>query len=122
MHVAIYVLEGHGMGHRPHNSGQLLAVNQLRKVSFHKFQDAPDDSCRSVFARHGEHSFTAHCGLEVSLPQDRVQVLLDKIGLPLFDNQHSPLTDTEALDFVVDQRIGDVEDVKRDFGIAKCVG
>ena len=61
-------------------------------------------------------------GLDIGLAQDGIEILLDEIGLAFFDDQDGALADAEAFDFVVDQRIGDVENVERDFAVAESVG
>jgi hypothetical protein len=48
--------------------------------------------------------------------------LLDEVGLAFFDQQDAALAQAKALELVVDQRIGDVEDVQRHLRLAKGIG
>jgi hypothetical protein len=51
-----------------------------------------------------------------------VQRLLEKVGLSLLDHQHRPLVGTERDQLVVDQRVGDVHNVERQWRGALRVG
>ena len=59
---------------------------------------------------------------EVGFAQDGVEVLLDEIGLAFLDHQHGALARAEPPDLVVDQRIGDVQNVERNLAVAERVG
>ena len=61
-------------------------------------------------------------GLQIRLAQNRVQVLLDKIGLPFFDHQHRAFAAAESLHFFVNQRIGYVQHVQRNLRVPECIG
>src|SRR3546814_8846809 len=48
--------------------------------------------------------------------------MLDEFGLPLLDHQHGAFPGAEVPYLIRDQRIGHVEDVDRQFGIAEGIG
>ena len=56
------------------------------------------------------------------LVQHRGEGLLDVVGLAFLDDQHRILALAEAQELVVDQRIGGVEHIERDVGVAVGVG
>ena len=59
--------------------------------------------------------------LNVGLAQDRIDILLDEIGLAFFDDKYRALAKAEVFDFFFDQRVGDIQDVVRDFAVAECI-
>jgi len=63
-----------------------------------------------------------HPHLRIGTPQNGVERLLDEFGLALLDHQNGTLAGTEAQDFGIDQRVGDVEDVERNLAVAERVG
>ena len=112
MHLAVHVLYRRRFGYRrPYNGWQVLAVDQMGCIFLHKSQDAPNDGRGRIFSRHWQHAFAANLGLRSGFAQDCVLVLLDKVGLSFLDDQYGSFADAEALHFVIDQRIGDIQDV-----------
>src|ERR1700722_5139028 len=123
MHLAIDVGQGRRLRlrWRTHYGRKVIAVDLLRSVLLNKLQDATDYGAGGVLAGHREHALAVNFGLNVGFAQDRVDVLFEEVGLAFFDDEDGTLTDTEAFDFVVDERVGDVENVERNFGVAEGV-
>ena len=61
-------------------------------------------------------------GLKIGVAQDHVEGLLDEFGLAFLDDHDSALAGAEADDFIIDQRIGDVENIQRHLGVADRIG
>ena len=108
-------------GCRARNRRKILAVDQLRRVHFDKFQHAFGDGCGGVFACHGQDVFAVNFRLDVGFAQNRIDILLDEIGLAFFDDKYRALAQAEVFDFFFDQRVGDVQNVVRDFAVAECI-
>ena len=102
-----------------HDRRQTLAVDQMDGVLLDKLQDSPNNRRGGVLTGHREHAFAVHFGLHVGFAQNRIHVLLDEVGLPFFDYQYTALANTEAFDLVIDQRIGNVQNVQGDFAVTK---
>ena len=94
-------------------TGSLAAKNARRPASM---------TSGGVFAGHRQHVLAGKRGVDVGAPQDRVDRLLDEIRLAFLDHQHRALADAERDQFVVDQRIGDVQDMERHARRAPNVG
>ena len=58
----------------------------------------------------------------VSAAQDRLDVLLDVVGLAFLNEQHSALALAELDHLVIDYRVGDIHDVERDLALAVDIG
>ena len=61
-------------------------------------------------------------GVQTCFVQDAVDVLLNEIGLPFFHHQQAALSFAKALEFIVHQRVGDVQHIQRNVGLAEVVG
>ena len=81
--------------------GKMLAVDQLRRVHLDEFQHALGDGRGGVFAGHRQHVFAVNFRLDVGLAQNRVDILLDEVGLAFFDHEHRALANAEVFDFFV---------------------
>ena len=95
---------------------------QLRRVLPDERPDAFQQDSASVFAAHGQHVFAVHPNVQVGLVQDAVDVLLDEVGLAFFHHQQAALARAKAFEFFVDQRVGDVQHIQRNVGLAEVVG
>ena len=80
--------------------------------------DALQHHPAGVLAGHRQHVLAVQPGLDVRAAQDGVQLLLDEIGLAFLDDQHRALAGAEAHHLGVHDRVGDVEHVQRDAGVA----
>ena len=74
-----------------------------------------------VFTRARQDALADDFGLQVRLAQGHVQTLLDVLGLAFLDDQYRLLAGAEANDFLIEQRIGDVEHVERQLGRAEGI-
>jgi hypothetical protein len=72
----------------------------------------------AVFARARQHFLADDPRLQVGTANERVELMLDELGLPLLDHQHRALARAEVAHLIRNQRIGDVEDVDRQRRIA----
>src|SRR6266436_2481586 len=122
MHLAVYVLKIYRLKRWAHHGGQVLVINEMVSILFNEFQNASNNRRRRIFSRHGQHAFATNRGRNVGLAQNCVQVLLDKIRLSFFDDKYSSLSAAKTLYLLIDQRIRDVQNIKRDFRIAEGIG
>ena len=56
--------------------------------------------------------------LQVRAQKDGGERLFDKLGLAFLDHQDSFFTSRKAQHLAVHQRVGDIEAIERDFGVA----
>ena len=74
----------------------MRAVDQLRRVVLDEFQNATWSRRRAVYSPAiGSKSLPWTPCADVGLAQDRVQILLDEIGLAFLDHQHRALVCAE---------------------------
>ncbi len=74
-----------------------------------------------IFARHRKGAFADQFGADIMLPQYRIDVLLEVIGLSFFDQQDRLLASSKRYHFLVDQRIGHIELIDREAGFTKGI-
>ncbi len=65
-----------------------------------------------VFARLGKELLAADTNPEIGLVQDGVEIVFEVLRLAFFDNQQRALAAAELDDFLIDERIGDVQHVE----------
>src|SRR6218665_143207 len=75
-----------------------------------------------VVAAPGQQILAVHRSVQAAPPQQGVEVLLQVVGLAFLDHQHGPLATAEPVHLVLDQRVGDVQDVQRHAAGAEQVG
>ena len=93
-----------------------------RCVAPQKRLEAALQNRAGVFARARQQLLADDFGLQVGLAQNHVQVLLDVLRLPFLDDQYGAFARAEAGDFIIEQRIGDVEDIERQRRVAERIG
>jgi len=81
-----------------------------------------DHHRRRVFAAHRQGVLAGHFRLHVATAQERVQRLFEIVGGPLLHHQHRRLAEAEARELVLDDWIGDVQDIDRDRRLAIDIG
>ncbi len=99
-----------------------LVAKQLASVGREKLAQARRQHRRGVFAAHRQHVLAGDLRLDVAAAQDGVEIALDIVRRALLDHQHGFLAAAEFDEFVLDQRIGDVEHIERDGAAAVGVG
>ena len=63
-----------------------------------------------------------NAGLQIGFAQDGMNVLFNEVGLPFFHNEEPALSAAEGFEFIVNQRISDIQNIKRNLGLTKCIG
>ena len=81
-----------------------------------EFLEALHEHRSGVFASQRQHVLAMKLGADVATPQDRAEGLLDIFGLALLHHDHRALADAELRNLIVDERIGHIQDVKRNGG------
>ena len=87
-------------------------AEQPRLVLLEEGLQAGKQHLGCVVAAHGQHFLTRQLRVDVAPAQDRIDGLLDILGLAFLDDQHRLLARAEVDHFGVDHGIGDVEHVK----------
>ena len=102
-----------------------LARRGLRlQLAMHLQESAQalEHGSRGVFPRHRQHVLAVQRGGRAGLAQDGRHVLLDKVRLAFFHQQHGALAFAEAQQLVVHQRVGHVHHIQRDLRVAVGIG
>ena len=71
-----------------------------------------------VFTGDGKQIFAVQNYWVLGAAQDGVDVLFNVVRLPLFNEQNSILSFTETQDFLINDRVGNVQYVERDLAVA----
>ena len=88
----------------------------------HERLEAVAHHAAGVLARHRQHALARDAGLHVGAAQDRVDRLLDEIGLSFLDHEDRVLALRELDDLPLHQRIGHIEHAQRHARAPERVG
>ena len=91
-------------------------------MALQKAAHAGQDHAGRVLARHGQQVFAVQGTVAARRAQDRGDVLLQEVGLPLFHQQHGASVGAELQHLLIHHWVGDVHDVDRHGRAAEEIG